>query len=160
MRWGIRYCIYSCKYISDRPTKRRQHLRDVRRYSYLLFLLYIESEKSSTTMQVDALPPFIFFWTINKLLRLFCSVKTDESNDALLHLSGHLTCICMSLRQVPIRSMQHVLSANKKRLVQGWKNAVAHSSRVTKNVECAKVLLPSIPQAYECCMAKLICVRY
>ena len=33
--------------------------------------LDIVSEKSSTTMQFDALPPFIFFWTINKLLRCF-----------------------------------------------------------------------------------------
>jgi len=23
MHWGIRYCIYSCKYLSDRPTTRR-----------------------------------------------------------------------------------------------------------------------------------------
>jgi len=26
-------------------------------------------------MQFDALPPLIFFWTINKLLRKLCSVK-------------------------------------------------------------------------------------
>jgi len=91
---------------------------------------------------------------------MFCSVKADEGNDAVLHLSGHLTYICMPLRQVPIRSMQHVLAANKKCLVQGYKNAVAHSSRVTKNVESAKVFLPFIPQAYECCMAKLTCVSY
>jgi len=35
--------------------------------------------------------------------------------------------------------MQHVLVTNKKRLVQGYKNAVAHSRRATENVECANV---------------------
>jgi len=29
-------------------------------------------------MQFDEMPPFIFFWIINKLLRMFSSVKTDE----------------------------------------------------------------------------------
>jgi len=33
--------------------------------------------------------------------------------------------------------MQHVLVANKKRLVQGCKNAIAHSRIANKNVECA-----------------------
>jgi len=32
-------------------------------------------------MQFDALPPFVFLGTINNLLRMFCSVKTDEGND-------------------------------------------------------------------------------
>jgi len=54
--------------------------------------------------------------------------------------------------------MQDVLVANQKRLVQGRKNG--HSHRATKNVECAKVFLPFILHAYECCIAKLICVRY
>ena len=54
------------------------------------------------------------------------------------------------LRQVPIRSLQHV-----------WcKNVVAYLRRATKYVECANVFLPLIFHAYECCMAKLICVRY
>ena len=35
--------------------------------------------------------------------------------------------------------MQHVSVANKKRLVQGCKNAVAHSRRSTENVEYANV---------------------
>jgi len=56
--------------------------------------------------------------------------------------------------------MQHVLVANKKRLVQGSKNAVAHSRRVTNNLEYANVFLPFMFRAYGCCMAKLICVRY
>jgi len=56
-----------------------------------------------------------------------------------ISLPGHLTYICMPLRQVPIGSMQHVLAANKKRLIQGCKNAVAHLRRATKNVECANV---------------------
>jgi len=61
---------------------------------------------------------------------------------AVLHLSlrslnMHLPAF--PLRQVPIRSMQHVLVANKKLLVQGCKNAVAHSRRATENVECANV---------------------
>jgi len=38
-----------------------------------------------------------------------------------------------------MRSMQHVLVTNKKHLVQGFKNAVAHSHRATENVECANV---------------------
>jgi len=72
--------------------------------------------------------PLYFFWTINKLLRIFCSVKPDEGNDGSASpLSRHLTYIACSLRKVPIRSMQPVLVANKKRLVQGCKNAVAHS---------------------------------
>ena len=41
----------------------------------------VGSEKISTTKQSDALPADIFFWTINKLLRMFYSVKTDEGND-------------------------------------------------------------------------------
>jgi len=45
---------------------------------------------------------------------MFCSVKTDEGNDAALHLS--LRELACPLSQVPIRSMQHVLIANKKRL--------------------------------------------
>ena len=32
-------------------------------------------------MQFDALPPFIFFCIINKLLGMIYSVKTDEGND-------------------------------------------------------------------------------
>jgi len=35
--------------------------------------------------------------------------------------------------------MQHVLVASKKPLDQGCENAVAHSGRVTKNVEWANV---------------------
>jgi len=61
---------------------------------------------------------------------------------AVLHLSLRSLNIhlpAFPLRQVPIRSMQHVLVANKKRLVQGCENAVAHSRRGTKNVECANV---------------------
>jgi len=55
--------------------------------------------------------------------------------------------------------MEHVLVANKKPLVQGCKNAVVHSRRATKIVECANVFLRFIFHAYGCCMAKLICVR-
>jgi len=47
--------------------------------------------------------------------------------------------------------------ANKKRLVQGGKNVRA---LVPKNMKCANVFLPFIFHAYECCMAKLIRVRY
>jgi len=65
---------------------------------------------------------------------MFCSVKTDKGNDAVLHLSLrslniHFAC---PLTQVPIRSIKHVLVAKKKRVVQGCKNAVAHSRRATK----------------------------
>jgi len=56
--------------------------------------------------------------------------------------------------------MKHALVTNKKRLVQGFKNGDEHSRRVTKNLEYANVFLPVILHAYECCMAKLICVRY
>jgi len=61
---------------------------------------------------------------------------------AVLHLSlrslnMHLPAFL--LRQVPIRSMQHNLVANKKRLVHGCKNAVTHSRCATENLECAKV---------------------
>ena len=95
-------------------------------------------------MQFDAFPHCIFFWTINKFLRVFCSVKTDEGNDgsaSSLSLSGQHTFAC-SLRQVPIRSMQQVLVTNKQRPVQGLENAVAHLRRTTENVECANVFLP------------------
>jgi len=34
------------------------------------------------------------------------------------------------------------------------------SRRATKNVECANVFLPFMLHAYECCTAKLICVRH
>jgi len=40
--------------------------------------------------------------------------------------------------------MEHVLVANRKRLVQRCKNAVEHSRRMTKNLECANVFLPVI----------------
>jgi len=77
---------------------------------------------------------------------MFCSVKTDEGNDgsasSLSQVTWH-TFAC-PLRQDPIRSMQHVSVANKKRLVQGCKNAVAHSRRVTKNLECANIFSPYI----------------
>jgi len=89
---------------------------------------------------------------------MLCSVKTDEGNDgSASSLSGHLkhTFVC-PLRQVPIRSMQRVLVANTKHLVQECKHAVEHSRRETKNVECANVLLCFILRAYECCMRKLI----
>jgi len=61
---------------------------------------------------------------------------------AMLHLSLRSLNIhlpAFPLRQVPVRSMQHVLVTNKKRLVQGCKNAVAHSRRATEKVECANV---------------------
>jgi len=32
-------------------------------------------------MQYDALSPFIFYWTMNKSLRMIGLVKTDEGND-------------------------------------------------------------------------------
>jgi len=55
--------------------------------------------------------------------------------------------------------MQNVLVVNRKRLVQGCKNAVEHSRRMTKNVEYANIFLPVIFHAYGCCMAKLnMCV--
>ena len=61
---------------------------------------------------------------------------------AVLHLSLRSLNIHLPaflLRQAPIRSMQHFLVTNKKRLVHGWKNAVAHSRRATENVECPNV---------------------
>ena len=106
---------------------------------------------------------------------MFCSVKADEGNDAVLQLSGHLTYICMPLRQVPIRSMQHVLAANKKRLVQGakmrsrtqaawpktWRarkffyllylkhmNAVWQSLHVWATKDCCTLLLRPVAQLY------------
>jgi len=59
---------------------------------------------------------------------MFCSVKTDEGNDAALHLSLRSPNVHLRipLRQVPIRPMQHIMEANKKGLVQRWNNAVAH----------------------------------
>jgi len=46
-------------------------------------------------------------------------------------------------------------------LNQGCKHAVEHSPSATKNLECANVFsLHFILYAYECYMAKLICVRY
>jgi len=90
-----------------------------------LFLLDVVPEKNSTTTQFDALPPLEFFLTINKLPRIFYSVKTDEGKDAVLYFS--LWSLACPLRQVPIKSMQHVLVANKKRIVQLCKNAVAYS---------------------------------
>jgi len=56
---------------------------------------------------------------------------------SLRSLNMHLPAF--PLRQVPIRSMQHISVANKKPLVQGCENAVADSRRVTKNVECTNV---------------------
>jgi len=38
-------------------------------------------------MQFAALPPFIFFWIINKLLRIFCSEKQMKVTVAVLRLS-------------------------------------------------------------------------
>jgi len=47
-------------------------------------------------MQLDELPPFIFFWTINKLLRMLYSVKEMKvTMQCFICLSGHLTYICM-----------------------------------------------------------------
>jgi len=37
---------------------------------------------------------------------MFCSVKTDEGNDAVLHLSGHSTYICM-----PTQASSHQIHA-------------------------------------------------
>ena len=119
-------------------------------------------------MQFDGLPPFIFFWTINKFLRMFCSVKTDEGNDgsasSLSLRSFYIHLPAFPLRQVPIRSMQHVFVTNKKRLVQGCKNALAHSRRATENVECANVFyllyfihLNAVWQSLYVCAAKNWC---
>ena len=61
---GIRYCIYSCKYVSDRATNPPKEDRTnvmLGDKSCLLFLLEIVSEKSRIIVQLDALPPFIFF---------------------------------------------------------------------------------------------------
>jgi len=93
---------------------------------------------------------------------MFCSVKTDEGNDASASSLSHVTqhTFACPLRHVPIRSMKHALVANKKRLVQESKNAVAYSRLVTKNLEYENVFLPFIFDAYECCMTKLMCVRY
>ena len=80
---------------------------------------------------------------------------------AVLHLSLRsfdILYICMPHQARSHHSMKHFLVATKKRLVQGCKNAVA--PRATKNVECAKVFLPFVFHAYECCMEKLVCVRY
>jgi len=58
----------------------------------------------------------------------------------------------------PSDRMQHafVTSKTKKHLVQGCKNAAAHSRCVTKNVECTNVFLPFILHAYECCMGVVL----
>jgi len=58
--------------------------------------------------------------------------------------------------------MQHVLVAlqYEKSSSSEVENAVAHSRHVTKNLECAKFFLPFIFYAYECCMTKLVYVRY
>ena len=79
-------------------------------------------------------------------------MKTDEGNDASASSLSHVTqhTFACPLRHVPIRSMKHALVANKKRLVQESKNAVAYEN----------VFLPFIFDAYECCMTKLMCVRY
>jgi len=60
--------------------------------------------------------------------------------------------------------MQHVSVANKKHLVQGWKNAVAHSSRSTENVEYANVFyllyfmhMNAVWQSLYVCVAKNCC---
>jgi len=85
---------------------------------------------------------------------------------AVLHLSLRSLNIHLPsfpLRQVPI--MQHVLVTNKKRLVQGCKNAVAHSRRATENVECANVFnllyfmhMNAVWQSSYVCDAKNCCV--
>jgi len=60
--------------------------------------------------------------------------------------------------------MQHVLAANKKRLVQGCKNAVAHSRRATKNGECANIFyllyfmhMNAVLQSLYVCATKYCC---
>ena len=76
---------------------------------------------------------------------------------AVLHFSFRSLNIhfpAFPLRQVPMRSMQHALVANEKRLVQGFKNAVANRKRGVR-----ERFLPFIFHAHECCMAKLVCVR-
>jgi len=75
-----------------------------------------------------------------------CECSTEEQT--VDHAVHTFTCF---LRQVPIRCMQHVLVASKKRLVQGCENAVAHQRRATKDVECANVFfLGFIFHAHEC----------
>jgi len=64
------------------------------------------------------------------------------------------------IRQVPIRSMQHVLVSNKKRLVQGLKMRSRTRAARPKTRSVRTLFLPFIFHAYECCMANLIYVRY
>jgi len=78
---------------------------------------------------------------------MFCSVKSDEGNDAVPHLSlRELNTFACSLRQVPMRSMQHVLVGNKKRLALASRD---HKRGVSER------FFPFILHACECCMAKL-----
>jgi len=86
---------------------------------------------------------------------------------AMLHLSLRSLNIhlpAFPVMKVPMRSMQHILVTNKKRLVQGWQNAVAHSRRATENVECTNVFyllyfmhVNAVWQSLYVCTAKNCC---
>jgi len=97
---------------------------------------------------------------------MFCTVKTDEGNggsaSSLFQVTWH-TFAC-SLRQVPIRSMQHALVANKKRLVQGCNITVALSRPKTWSARMFFAFYISFMwmlygKAYMCALVK-IAARY
>jgi len=114
-------------------------------------------------MEFDALPRFIFFWTINKLLRIFFQLKQMKVTIAVFHLSrrslnmhlhassGKLPSDPCSTFQWPIRSVRFRGAKMLSRTRAAWPKT--WSARTFFG-------LLFIFHTYEWCMAKLTCVRY